>query len=200
MLNSRCYSRKVLIMLDKRSCLLVAAIFLLLASTVFAEDPGDTDPWQPILFLKGEWVGAGVGMGGDSKVSHIYKYVIKEKFLHLNTQSIFRSQEEDKPDDIHEDWGFFSYDSDRGVLVLRQFLSEGYVNTYVLATVEPNSNTLVFISELTESAGGMRARITYKVHNQDEYELLLDLAPPGKEFFNCRHLEMKRVNGISSEQ
>ena len=183
-------------MFDKRSSLLVTVILLLMASAVSAEDTGDTDPWQPIRFLKGEWIGTGVGMGGDSKVSHTYEYVIKENFLHLNTQSIFQSQDEDKPDDVHEDWGFFSYDSDRGMLVLRQFLSEGYVNTYVLAPVEPNSNTLVFISESAESAGGLRVRITYKIHNQDEYELLLDLAPPGKEFFNCRHLKMKRVNGI----
>jgi hypothetical protein len=180
-------------MICRYSGIIFSIVLLFMTPSAFSEEQAGTDPWQPIRFLEGEWAGTGAGMGGDAKASHTYEYVIKDNFLHLKTQSIFRSKEEGKPDDIHEDWGFFSYNSDRGKLILRQFLSEGFVNTYVLSPAEADSNTLVFHSESAENAGGMGARITYKIKGRDEYELLLDLAPPDKEFFNCRHLKMERV-------
>ncbi len=97
------------------------------------------------------------------------------------------------PAEVHEDVGYFNHDPDRDLIVFRQFLSEGYVNTYTLAPAEEPGDSLVLTSESTESAGGMQARLTIRLPAPDSYEMLLDLASPGKEFFTCQRLSMKRV-------
>ena len=102
-------------------------------------------------------------------------------------------KEGEEKGEVHEDWGFFSYDSDREKIVFRQFLSEGFVNTYVLEPIEPGGKKLIFNSESTEGAGGMRARLTIELLNENEYRMSLDLASPGKDFFNCQTISMSRV-------
>ncbi len=104
-------------------------------------------------------------------------------------------KEDGTPGEIHEDWGFFSFDSDREKIVFRQFLSEGFVNTYVLGDAEPGAGVLVFTSESTEGAGGMAARLTFTFDGMNAYRLVLELAPPGKDFFACQTLMMLRVAG-----
>ena len=54
---------------------------------------------------------------------------------------------------------------------------------------------LVFTSESTEGAGGMAARLTFTFDEMDAYRLVLELASPGKDFFQCQTLDMERVTG-----
>ena len=176
----------------KRTLLLSAAVLCAAMGLSAAENQPESDPYQSIAFLVGRWHGRGSGMGGNSTVTHTYEYVIQDKFLHMKTRSEFRSDDVQETGEIHEDWGFFSYDPDRGKLILRPFLSEGYVNTYVLNSIDDAGKTLVFTTESAEGAGGMAARITYHILGSDQYELSLDLAPPGKDFFSCRKLQMNR--------
>jgi len=158
-----------------------------------AENPESVDPWAPVRVLLGEWRGVGSGVGGTSQVRHTYDLILNDKFVHSTTRSEFQPKEGESKGEIHEDLGFFSFDSDRGKLVFRQFLSEGFVNTYVLKALQPGSNRLVFTSESTESAGGMAARLTFTFEGPDRYKLVLELASPGKDFFSCQDLAMERV-------
>jgi len=174
---------------------IVSIVTLTLALTipVAAEEPEVTDPWAPIRVLLGEWRGVGAGFGGESRVRHTYAFILQDNFIHSTTLSEFQPKEAGTQGEIHEDWGVFSFDSDRGKIIFRQFLSEGFVNTYVLEDPKPNSGVLVFTSESTEGAGGMAARLTFAIEDDDAYRLVLELASPGKDFFDCQTLVMKRV-------
>jgi hypothetical protein len=166
-----------------------------LTTPVVAEIPQADDPWAPVRALLGEWQGVGSGFGGESEVRHTFEFIIQDHFIHSTTVSHFEPKDDGIPGEIHEDQGFFSFDSDRGKIVFRQFLSEGFVNTYVLEDPEPGSSVLVFTSESTEGAGGMAARLTFTFDEKNSYRLVLELALPGKDFFDCQTLEMKRVIG-----
>jgi hypothetical protein len=50
-------------------------------------------------------------------------------------------------EEVHEDWGKFSYDPDRDAIALRGFFSEGYVNVYLMEEVAEPGNHLEFTSE-----------------------------------------------------
>lgn len=73
-------------------------------------------------------------------------------------------------------------DRARKRLVLRQFHTEGFVNTYV-EDGESTPEKIVFTTEAIENIpAGWRARETYIVHGRDEFEEVFELAAPGKPF------------------
>lgn len=155
--------------------------------------PDGSGKWKPIRFLLGDWSGEGTGFGRRSSVLHTYEFILQEQFIHSRTIAKFEPESRDAEGEVHEDWGFFSYDPQRQTIVFREFLSEGYVNAHFLETVEPPTDTLVFSSESCEGAGGMRVRLTIRVTGQDEYEMALELAQPEGEFDTCQTVTMKRV-------
>ena len=63
-----------------------------------------------------------------------------------------------------------------------------------LEEVTEPGNLLVFTSEKTEGAGGLRARLRYEFLSESVCKLALDLARPGEEFRECQLVEMTRVN------
>jgi len=162
-----------------------------LAPTAFAQDPDAGDPWESLRYFVGAWKGTGTGLGGEATLEHRYRFVLQDKFLHTTTRSVFPATEE-RDGEIHEDWGMFSFDVERGTLVLRQFLTEGFVNTYVLSDRSDDGQRLVFTSEDSENSD-FGARITYEILSPSEYEARLELAPPGKDFFECRFMRLKKV-------
>ena len=72
-----------------------------------------------------------------------------------------------------------SYDDDRGTYVLRQFNSEGFVNTFVLDDASTPPERMVFILEASENARGTRATLTVTRTNADSFEEVFDLTLPG---------------------
>jgi hypothetical protein len=163
-------------------------LFLLLGGADANADNSD-DMLKPIKPLLGEWKGS----GDDSRVTHSYELVLQGNFIHSRTRAEFKPKEGEETGEIHEDWGFFSYDPDSETIRFRQFLTEGFVNTYVMEPVAHSGDKLVFTSIDTEGAKGMRARLTIRFDGADRYEMWLELAPPGKEFARCQSIKMERV-------
>ncbi len=98
--------------------------------------------------------------------------------------------------EVHEDWGVFSYDKARKTFVLRSFHVEGFVNQYVLESPTADAKTFVFVSESIENIpAGFRARLTYRIIDNDTFEQTFDLAPPGQEFTCYSKGIMKRQKG-----
>lgn len=89
--------------------------------------------------------------------------------------------------------GFLSLDKDHDVFVFRQFLSEGFVNTFDVSIESGEKPTIVFAYREAESAGGMRVRMSLTFVAEGEYEMVLDLAGPGKDFASCQQMVMKKV-------
>jgi hypothetical protein len=109
--------------------------------------------------------------------------------------SEFEPQEGQPKGEKHEDIGYISYDSIRGKFVLRQFMQEGFVTQYVLDTLSSDGKTFIFLSESIENIPpGFRAKVTYRILNQDEFLWIFELAAPGKELecYSQNHLNRKK--------
>lgn len=124
-------------------------------------------------------------------MTHEWNFVLSGRFLELRTRSI--SRRDGKPDDSHEDVGFISRDTDSGTFVFRQFLSEGFVNTYDVSIRSGETRQIVFAYREAESAGGMRAQMRLSFVAEDEYDLVLDLAASGEDFVPCQQMHMKKT-------
>jgi len=149
------------------------------------------DPWGPVRPLVGRWQGEGEGFGSVSDVTHEWRFVLQGRFLRLTTRSVQRA--ETGVGETHEDVGYVSHDVDTGTLVLRQFLSEGYVNVFDIVVGEDRTRSILFRPRASEGAGGMRARMHLHFADDDTYEMVLDLAAPGRDFAACQRMRMKRV-------
>jgi len=140
------------------------------------------DVWGPLQFLVGNWEGSGEGRPGKSRVRRQYQFVLNGKFLQVKNKSVYDTQEKNPSGEVHEDWGFFSFDRNRGTFVFRQFHVEGFVNQYVLEVPADADQPLRFVSEAIENTpAGWRARETYKKISDDEFIETFDLAEPGKD-------------------
>jgi len=144
---------------------------------------------EKLNFLIGAWTGQGESFGQTAAVEHRFEYILQNKFIQSSTRSISRNADGEVTE-IHEDLGIYSYDPDRDVVVLREFYTEGYVNTYLMEETETG---FVFTTERTQGAGGLRARLSYIVISEDAFEETLDLASPGKDFSFCLKNVMQRA-------
>jgi hypothetical protein len=175
-----------------RTGLLVLAVVLIVPLGDGTRGWADEDEWRDFRPLVGKWQGEGSGFGVVSDVTHEWEFVIDGKFLRLKTVSIPRTT--DGAEEEHEDVGYLSLDTDRGVFVFRQFLSEGFVNTYDVVVTPHDTLEIVFEHRHAESAGGMRARLLLDFITATEYKMVLELAAPGKEFSPCQEMRLNKVN------
>ena len=155
---------------------------LLLPSVVIAQS-GQRDVLEPFKYFVGSWEGTGKGQPGVSKTQREYKFVLNGNFLNVQNRSVYEPQVKNPKGEIHEDWGFLSFDKSRKQFVLRQFHVEGFVNQYVMTSSSGDGKTFVFTTEGIENIpAGWRARETYRILSADEFVEEFELAAPGKDF------------------
>src|SRR5690349_4029608 len=95
-------------------------------------------------------------MRGFLTASRAYEFVLRSKGPQVMNKSIDPPQQKNPKGEVHEDWGFVSYDSVRKALVLRQFHIEGFINQFVVQS--ESRNEIVFVSEAIENIpSGWRA-------------------------------------------
>lgn len=163
----------------RKKILLMAVV---LPALLIAQPEKKQDVWEPFKFLVGEWEGKGEGKSGISTVSHNFDFIMKGRYLHMMTKATFEPQEKNPKGEVHEDWGFFSYDGLRNKIVFRQFHIEGFIIQYVLEDVS-DEGKLVFVSEKIENAPpGLKSRLTFRRLNADGLEVNFELLFPGKDF------------------
>ena len=131
----------------------------LLASLGTAQTPTRSDTWEPLRYLVGNWEGAGNGQPGVSKIQREYRFVLNDKYIHVENKSTYDPQPKNPKGEVHQDWGMVSFDKGRKTFVLRQFHVEGFVNQYVITSSSADGKTIVFTSESIENIpAGFRAR------------------------------------------
>ncbi len=80
-----------------------------------------------------------------------------------------------------------------GVLRFRQFLSEGFVNTFILEEVTAPQPGFNFEPEGTEGMETFSARMTLRFHDAETYEMILELGTKGKELKPCQTMKLRNV-------
>jgi hypothetical protein len=161
----------------------VVFLILLVPAILLAQEKAKPDPWEPFRYFIGAWQGHEEGTPGVGKGERHYELVLQDKYIHFRNRSVFEPQEGNPEGEVHEDWGFFSYDRIRGSIVLRQFHVEGFVNQYVVKSVSPDGKEIVLISESIENLpSGWRTRYQFKILNENEFTELFELARPGQDF------------------
>ena len=156
------------------------------------------DVWAPFRYFVGTWKGGGEGTPGAGTGEETFGFILRGTYFQVRNKSVFDPQEKNPKGEVHEDWGVFSYDKARKAFILRSFHVEGFVNQYVLQDQAADPKTFVFVSESIENVPpGFRARLTYKIVDQDTFEQTFDLAPPGQEFTCYSKGVLKRQKGES---
>lgn len=164
--------------MQRRLALMVLAQ-MLLAAPAFN---GNTK-LSALRFFVGHWQGMAQGEPGSGTVERDYEFVLNETFIQVTSRSVYPPQEKNPNGETHEDFGMFSYDSNRKKHLLRQFHVEGFVNQYVEDNFTPDGKKMVFVTEAIENIpAGWRARETYQIVNQNEFTERFDLAAPGEDF------------------
>jgi hypothetical protein len=162
--------------------LLLPAVLAAVFSLGALQPESPQDVWKPFRFFVGQWEGRGEGASGISHGSQEWEFVLGGKFLQIKNEARFEPQEKNPKGEVHEDWGFISYDQVRKAYVLRQFHIEGFVNQYVCTGPGSDGQTFVFLSEAIENIPpGFKARLTYRILDETSFEQTFDLAPPEKE-------------------
>jgi hypothetical protein len=158
-------------------------IWLLLPCMGFSQQSRQDSLWLPLQPFLGHWKGDGGGEPGEGKYERHYQYTLDKKFIEIRNKSTYPPSAKNPKGEVHEDIGYFSYDTYRKTFVLRQFHIEGFVNQFRSDSISPDKKTIVFITESIENIpAGWRARETYRILNANEIEEIFELAEPNKDF------------------
>lgn len=148
------------------------------APTSAVEQGEAKDPWALLRLLEGRWEGAIDGRLGQGKGVRSFSFILDGNFVLLRHASVRLPQEKSPQGDYHRELGLFSFDRERGKLVYREFLVEGYVNRYIC---DVESMRLLCTTESMENGPGMKARYTLKISDRYRFEEIFELASTGEE-------------------
>jgi hypothetical protein len=167
---------------------------LILAGSVFtarAQTQQPADPLAPIRVLEGQWQGPSAGKPGTGTTTREYSFVLNGHFLRQHDKSVYQTP--DRKTFIHEDEGYFGYDTTRKKIFWMQFHSEGLVNEYVLDSVSKDGESMTLVTTEIENLPGFRAKKVYQVVSPDVIEETFWLAPPGQDFALYTTAQLKRL-------
>lgn len=178
--------------MSRQSTILVIAMMLLATASACAQEaPKEPGPLAAVQILEGVWQGKGEGFGQTSSVTHKWERVLGGKFLRLTTRSV--AEGANGAAAVHEDVGYVSWSNSERKLRFRQFLSEGFVNTFRLEQAESPARGFNFEPESTEGAGNMVARMTLRFDGSGGYEMILELGAKGKPLKACQTMRLKKA-------
>ncbi len=173
--------------------LLPVILLLPLVSAGQPDQKKETDVWKPLRYFVGKWEGTGGGKYGPSTLQREYKFILQDKFLYVKNRSVSPPKENLPQGEVHEDWGFYSFDTGRKRFVLRQFHVEGFVNHFIAELASEPDKLSAFVTESIENLPpGWRARETYNIIDINEFVEVFELAKPGEDFEVCIQNRMKR--------
>ena len=138
----------------------------------------EPDPWEPLRLLEGTWEAAIDGRLGKGVGLRRYEFIFDGLYLVSRHASVRPPQEKSPEGDHHRELGVYSYDRERGKIILREFFEEGYVLRSVCET-EPMR--FVCTGEEIESGPGMRSRLTIEIADSHRFDEIFELGWPGKE-------------------
>jgi hypothetical protein len=175
--------------------LLALAVVSLMTTTSIAQLSKQDSIWLPLKVFVGSWQGKGGGEPGTGDYTRTYQFVLNKNFIEIRNKSTYPPTDRNPGGEVHEDWGYFSYDKLRHTFVLRQFHIEGFVNQYRMESISADGNRLVFVSEAIENIpAGWRARESYEILSPNRVQETFELAEPDKPFETYSKVILHRVD------
>jgi len=161
----------------------VALLILLSSTLAFGQNNKRDSIWSPIKYFVGTWKGEGGGEPGIGKYERSYQLVLNNNFVEIKNRSIYPPTDKNSKGEVHEDIGYFIYDKGKKTFLLRQLHIESFANDYVLESISADKKTLVFVTEaIINIPKGWKAKETYRILTDKEFEETFELAEPGKDF------------------
>jgi hypothetical protein len=173
----------------------ISLSLLILTTFLFAENDPDSTSKNILQYFVGSWTGVETGKAGIGKGERVYQFILDGNYLFHKNTSTFEPQEKNPDGEVHQDWAFYSFDKIRQKYILREFHSEGFVNQYVLDSLSTDNKTMIFVSEAIENIPpGWRARVSFRIQNEDGFHETFELAAPEKDFSIFLENKWTRVN------
>ncbi|MDP4292533.1 MAG: hypothetical protein Q8908_15750 [Bacteroidota bacterium] len=161
----------------------LVVLLLLIPTLAMAQSSKRDSIWKPMNFFLGEWKGTSEGAPGKGNDERSYQFVLGQRYIEVKNKSMWLPKGTSTKGEVHEDWGYISYDNARKIFVLRQFHIEGFVNQYRLESISQDGKSIVFISENIENIpSGWRAKESYHLINDKAFIETFELAEPNKDF------------------
>lgn len=137
------------------------------------------DPWATVRPLVGAWEASLDGAGAARRC----EWVLNDRYVFCRAALVRPPAEGNPRGDLHEELAVFSFDRERRALVYREFVVEGFVNTYLCDGGQPGKEPgkLVCTSESVENGPGVRARLTFEIADRFRFVEVFEVAWPGKE-------------------
>ncbi len=168
------------------------ALFIVASLFASAQTPQPADHFAALHVFEGRWQGSSSGKPGTGTTTREYRFVLSRHFLWQHDNSVYQTA--DGKTFVHEDEGYFSYDTNRQQILWMQFHSEGLVNEYALASVSDDQKSIIFVTtEIENLPPGFRAKKLYQVLSPDAIDESFWLAPPGHDFALYTVSHLKRV-------
>ncbi len=173
----------------------IILILLMFPILLISQTEKKQDVWEPFKFFIGTWEGKGEGKSGVSKVTKEFQFVLSGKYLRMITKANFEPQEKNPEGEVHEDFGYISYDRSRKKFVFRQFHIEGFINQYVLDSISEDGKTIRWVSEKMENAPpSWKVELIYTIKDDNTLEESFNLGMPNRNFecFNLNLLKRQK--------
>ena len=158
--------------------------FLALAiiGSLSAQAPAPTlaDPFAPVRFLEGEWLGEGDGKPGQSGGAATFRFELQGKVLIRRSHADYPAAK-GRPASHHED--LMTLFVERGQLKALYLDNEAHVILYEVASAPEGA---IFTSE---PGPGPRFRLTYLRKSEVLVTLRFEIASPGKPEAFSTYLE-----------
>ena len=174
---------------------MIRRLLLSIAVMIPAGAVAQSDTWALLRVFEGKWEGPVLGQPGKGFSSREYRFELDGHFLSQRDKTVYEAKSPGAKPQIHEDLGFFSYDTSRKKFVWRQFHNEGFVNEYELDSASADGKSMEFVTTRIENlAPGWRAKKSYRILGADDLEETFWLAAPGKELDIYTRTRLKRVH------
>ena len=103
-----------------------------------------SNSFEKINFILGEWNGAGSGFGNEkSKIESSFKLIMGGQYIEVQNKSKFEPTEKNPEGEYHIDKGYISYDKSRKLIVFRQFNNGNPSTTFSLKWVEQQQSNCI---------------------------------------------------------
>ncbi len=139
-------------------------------------DPSASDsPLRKLAFLEGSWAGTIDGTIGPATGKREYRFIVGGRFLLMMHDRDPATRDASR--DAYEEWSIFSFDTARGVIVVREFLAEGVVNQYA-CRIDAAPTRLACEGESVEGAAGLTLKLAYDVADPDHFAETFEIFGP----------------------